>query len=539
MDISTWALPQLERLLPLDQESLKQIVSYSESLSPNEAADHLKNLLGDSAQALEFISAFNSRRAPPPSQAGARQESEVPKPKPRQKKGKGNIHQLPPRRVEHAGNVSGGYLKKDEDDYMSGSSKSSRKEDAVANALQLQEKPDAIKLPKATNTPSSTNPRISKPPPSASGPLISDSLPSSKNNSRTASPAPKAKAKVNISGGTSMKGQSSVVNDLDSAIRALEIQTNPSLASNTAEDNAKRRCNCMATRHPLLEAAPNCLNCGKIICVKEGLGPCTFCEKPLLSQADIQSMVKILREERGREKMEANNATQRRAEVSKAARPFSGKTFLASPGASAPSSDSEAEGLRKAQEHRDRLLGFQANNARRTRIHDDAADFDTPVMGTNMWASPQERALQLKRQQKVLREQEWAMRPEYEKRQMVASIDLAGGKVVRRMQAVQRPESPETEDDLDEPDFPQESAGPPGGKAGGAFSRNPLLGGLIRPVAKVSEDKGKEKERERKSTWRRVQDDLDDNEQWILDGGAYGGKTEGRVLGAEEHASGP
>ncbi|KAK8169102.1 putative zinc finger motif, C2HC5-type-domain-containing protein [Phyllosticta citrichinensis] len=424
---------------------------------------------------------------------------------------------------------------------MSGGSFKTRKDqDAVANALQLQEKPDAVKQPKATNTPSSTNPRVFKPPPSASGPLISDTLPSSKNNSRTASPAPKAKAKVNISGGTSMKGQSSVVNDLDSAIRALEIQTNPSMSSNSAEKNAKRRCNCMATRHPLLEAAPNCLNCGKIICIKEGLGPCTFCEKPLLSQADIQSMVRILREERGREKMEANNASNRRAEVSKALRPFSGKTSLASPGASAPSSDSEAEGLRKAQEHRDRLLGFQANNARRTRIHDEAADFDTPVTGTNVWASPQERALQLKKQQKVLREQEWNARPEYEKRRVVASIDLAGGRVVRKMEAVQRPES-DTEDDLDQLDLQQESAGPSGEKSGGAFSRNPLLGGLIRPVAKVgdAEDKGKQREREKKSSWRRVQDDLDDNEQWILDGGAYGGKTDGRVLGTEERASGP
>ncbi|KAK7528442.1 C2HC5 finger protein [Phyllosticta citriasiana] len=541
MDLTTWALPQLERLLPLDQESLKQIITYTDTLPREQAADHLKNLLGDSPKALEFISGFNSRRGPPPSEAApAGEETGVPKPKPRQKK-KANIHQLPPRQVQHAGNVSGAYMKRDEENYMSGSSKSRKDQDAVANALQLQEKPDAVKQPKATNTPSSANPRVYKPPPSASGLLISDSLPSSKNNSRTASPAPKAKTKINIAGGTSMKGQSSVVNDLDSAIRALEIQTNPSLSSNSAEENAKRRCNCMATRHPLLEAAPNCVNCGKIICVKEGLGPCTFCEKPLLSQADIQSMVRILREERGREKMEANNASNRRAQVSKAPRPFSGKTSLASPGASAPSSDSEAEGLRKAQEHRDRLLGFQANNARRTRIHDEAADFDTPVMGTNVWASPQERALQLKRQQKVLREQEWAARPEYEKRRVVASIDLAGGRVVRKMEAVQRPESPDTEDDLDQLDIPQDSAGPSGGKAGGAFSRNPLLGGLIRPVAKVggSEEKGKQKEREKKSTWRRVQDDSDDNEQWILDGGAYGGKTDGRVLGAEEHASGP
>ncbi|KAH7065042.1 hypothetical protein B0J12DRAFT_638941 [Macrophomina phaseolina] len=558
----TWALPQLERLLPLDEESLKQILTYSDTLSPDAAADHLKNLLGDSPQALEFITNFNSRRSPAPAASLANQRqndlSEAPKARRggQKKRGK-NIHQLPARQVEHSGNVTGAYIKREEDDYMSGKSKprkdNSSNKEAVHDALQLQEKPDAKQRPTPQSTSTSTNPRV-KPPPSAAGPLISDALPSSKNSSRnasrTASPAPKAKTKVHITGGTSMHGQSTVLNDLDSAIRALEIQTNPSLSGLTPEENAKRRCNCMATRHPLLEAAPNCLNCGKIICVKEGLGPCSFCEKPLLSQSDIQSMVRILREERGREKMEANNAAHKRAEVaSNKPRHMTGAAFLSSHTSSpalSPSpatSDSETEKLKAAQAHRDKLLSFQANNAKRTKIVDEAADFDTPTSGTNMWASPQERALQLKRQQKIMREQEWAARPEYEKRRVVASIDLAGGKIVRKMAAVQRPESPVSDADVEEL---EEDTGPlhqpPQGKTrgGGAFSKNPLLGGLIRPIAKVDgeegDGKGKAREREKKTLWRRVQDDNDDNEQWILDGGVYGGKTEGRVLGSEEHA---
>lgn len=568
--VVTWALPQLERLLPLDEESLKQIITYSNSQSPHAAAEHLKNLLGDSPQALEFIANFNSRRGPAASGSSANQRqndsSGLPKGKKGQKKKGKNIHQLPPRQAENAGALSGAYLKRDEEDYMSGSSKprkGNNNREAAHSALQLQEKPSAKQQPTPQNTSSSTNPRL-KPPPSAAGPLISDSLPSSKNASRnvsrTASPAPNTKTKVQISGGTSMHGQSTVLDDLDSAIRALEIQTNPSLSALTPEENAKRRCGCMATRHPLLEAAPNCMSCGKVICVKEGLGPCTFCEQPLLSPSDIQSMVRILREERGREKMEVNNAAQKRAEASKP-RHMTGAAFLSShsaassgitPTSSAPSSDSEAERkLKAAQQHRDKLLSFQANNAKRTRIFDEAADFDTPTSGTNMWASPQERALQLKRQQKILREQEWHARPEYEKRRVVASIDLAGGRIVRRMAPVQRPESPVSSDaDVEEMADEEEEAGPlhqppqerksKSKSKGGAFSNNPLLGGLIRPVAKVEEGegKGKGREREKKTLWRRVQDDNDDNEQWILDGGAYGGKTEGRVLGSEEHASG-
>ncbi|KAJ9635518.1 hypothetical protein H2199_008521 [Coniosporium tulheliwenetii] len=239
----------------------------------------------------------------------------------------------------------------------------------------------------------------------------------------------------------------------------------------------------MATRHPLLAAAPNCLSCGKIICVKEGLGPCTFCERPLLSQSEIQGMVRILKEERGREKMDANNQAQRRAEV---------------PGT--PTSDSER--LSAALAHRDKLLDYQAQNARRTRIHDEAADFETPSSGQSMWASPAERALQLKRQQKVLREQEWSARPEWEKRKVVASIDLVGGKVVKRMERAERPRTPESEGDDEGGD-----AGPVEGEGRG--------GG-----------KGKEIERERRTAWRRVQDDKDDNEQWILDGGLMGALME-------------
>ena len=306
-------------------------------------------------------------------------------------------------------------------------------------------------------------------------------------------------------------------------------------------------------------------------------------------------MVRVLKDERGRERQAVNNAGHKRAEVASKPRPFSGREFLATPGASrgpsplssAPGSDVEdmsglesdgggaasgngnvtpgygtvggnAEaGLARAKEHRDRLLNFQSNNAKRTRIYDEAADFDVPASGTNMWASPQERALQLKRQQKVLREMEWSARPEYEKRKMVASIDVVGGKVVRRMVEAERPKDVEDDqEDIGADEEIREDAaakkGDDGGKGGGAFSKNPLMGSLIRPVAR--QEKGKEANGSGedgvgdeeagkgigriRNTWRRVQDDNDDNEQWILDGGVYGGRVDGRVLGEEEHAVG-
>jgi hypothetical protein len=291
--------------------------------------------------------------------------------------------------------------------------------------------------------------------------------------------------------------------------------------------------------------APNCLDCGKVICVKEGLGPCTFCGAALLSTDDVHKVLKVLKEERGDEKMKLNNAAHKRADVAQGKpRAFTGRDFLAqasssnrpsplSSKATTPATSDDDEASSKAKAHRDRLLNFQANNARRTQIHDEAADFDVPASGTNMWASPVERAKQLKRQQKVLREMEWSAKPEWEKRQVVASIDLKGGRIVKKMKDIERPDF-SVDEDADEEDYKQ-MVPEGGGKGGGAFSNNPLAAGLIRPTAREGGDGGKAKREreERSTTWRRVQMDEDDNEQWILDGGVYGGNMTDGVVGDE------
>ena len=144
----------------------------------------------------------------------------------------------------------------------------------------------------------------------------------------------------------------------------------------------------------------------------------------------------------------------------------------------------------------------------------------------------------------MLREQEWNAKPEYEKRKVVVSVDLVGGKAVRRMGTVEKPGDEEEVEGVVEAvaDSGNATEGSSAG-GGGAFSKNPLMGGLIRPVWKgkgTAEGEGEEdKENQpRKNTWRRVQDDDDDNEAWILDGGVYGGNDAERRLGDEEHAFG-
>lgn len=522
---SDMSLAQLSQLLPLPEADLQQILQYASTLSKSEAAEHFNNFLGDSPLAVDFIASFNShRKAPsgpqPPSPAVENPASTsdaigaVPKPKRGPKKKKAEIHVPQARKLEvFAGPASKAYSKKDQDsEYI----------------------PQRASTPSSNHASRSATPPVQQPQPkqhaSAAGFLISD-LPSkakAKSNqaSRASTPKPAASngAKVSIAGGTPMAGQSTALADLDAAIRALEITTNPSL-----ESGKRKKCNCVATRHPLQGAAPNCLSCGKVICMKEGLGPCTFCGSRLLSSEEVQVMVRELKDERGREKMAVNASQHRRAEVAKKPAPFS------QPQGGADKSDSGplAEAAAKAREHRDKLLKFQAQNAKRTTVRDEAADFDASGAMTgsgSMWASPEERAKELKRQQKLMREMEWNAQPDYEKRRQVVSIDLVGGRVVRKMAAMERPATPEDEIDSD---ADQEELGETSGNAsepfregGGAFSSNPLLGSLMRPVF---EAKGKDKDmsgvrdrEERRKGWRRVQDDLDDNEDVILDGGVYG-----------------
>ncbi len=250
-------------------------------------------------------------------------------------------------------------------------------------------------------------------------------------------------------------------------------------------------------------------------------------------------MIDSLRQERGQERMNLNNVSQRRADLASAPRPF---TNPSTSGASSTTANVDGT-LDKALQHRNKLLSYQAENARRTHIIDEAADFETPTSGLSMWSSPVERAAQLKRQQKVLREQEWNAKPEYDKRRVVVSLDLVGGKVVKRMGEVERPKHEEIDDSEDAGANGASDEG--GGVGGGAFSRNPLLGSLIRPVWKAKGrdtdlgDGEEDKEnRSTKSVWRRVQDDDNDNEAIILNGGAYCGNDDERRLGDEEHAFG-
>ncbi|RMZ86243.1 hypothetical protein DV737_g112, partial [Chaetothyriales sp. CBS 132003] len=493
--LQSWALPRIKRLLPLDDDALVDILTYANSVSKAEGAGHLKTLLADGV--------------PRPRRQAA-------------KKAKPPLHDAGPvRQPAGYGNVAGGY--------------------------QKNRNPDALQVPKAVQGGASSasspdaSPAPAKVPPSAAGKLISDFMPNvrskpakkSAGHASTGSSSPKTKATTTTAS----------IADLTSAIAALELAANPTPSSEP------RHCDCNASIHPLFATAPNCLHCGKIICALEGLQPCSFCNSPLLTREQVDAMIRALKEERGVERMVQHNVGVAQARsgtstpsfgpsASSSAQARSGTTTpRLGPSASSSGPDSGDEAAR-ARAHRDRLLAFQRENAQRTKIHDEAADYDTALApGATQWMSPMQRAAALKKQQQYLRELEEANRPEWEKTRTVMSIGFRNGKLVKtyeRATTARAPapsqhaasaESGVVDDDADGADDQR-----PGLEAKATLGNNPLLqsGQLVRPVWKPADadDKAKAKAadcghasgREQGNVWRRVQDEYDNNEDWILDG---------------------
>ncbi|RAL11013.1 C2HC5-type zinc finger protein [Aspergillus homomorphus CBS 101889] len=559
-----WGVPRLAELLPLDEESLTQIIDYAASLSKEEGADHLKNLLGDSPAAIEFIAAFSSRRsaasssapAPAPTAAAAAAPASGPSTPARNssgntgrkgKKSKPPLHSAGPvRRPDNFGDVTGGYRKEDQnEDYMpvssgrgwqdtSGLKASAGGGSSLQNlrvtssqgssATSSRNQSPAPSRP-TTGTTTTTTTTTNRIPPSAAGPVLSDLLPNVKSKAAKSSSSRGGGGSSSASGSGKGGGgalTTTNITDLTAAIAALEVSTNPTLGTGA------RKCPCYASIHPLFDPAPNCLNCGKIICALEGLQPCSFCGTPLLSDEEVQSMIRELRAERGQEKMRAHNEGFHR----------DGGPGMGPGTASSATNNKNNNKLDAARAHRDKLLQFQAQNAKRTRVVDEAADFETPNVASTLWMTPAQRALALKKQQRIMREMEEKARPEWEKKKTVMSLDIKGGRVTRVYQSAAEAAGPSSssasasgsaakeENDDDEVKAEEQLRDGEGGRGGGhAFSNNPLLasGGLLRPVWKTPDGKQPDTPRkERQQTWRRVQDDNDDNEQWILDGGVHG-----------------
>ncbi|KAJ8100912.1 hypothetical protein POJ06DRAFT_84017 [Lipomyces tetrasporus] len=535
------AARNLGNLLPLDEQTLKEIVHYAASLSgPDEAAEHFKGLLGHEAASLDFIHGFCSRRWP--SRAKQRSGSgsnngnarTVTKRAPVGAKKVSNSSGLakpaPPASNTRPPDIGRGYMKKaEEDDYYVGVKKDKGKErhhdpspqptprptpqPAWTTTTTTEPQPEIITGKGAStssaynvkgpaSSASSLSPSPAAPPPSSSRsrspsvqpdarwsappPILANKLslsyysenakdaeklnsgynavatmplepvkvkapaaPSSSSPRATTPTVPSApfspkkkvegtltsdlatkksaKRPVETSGvGAALagkNGQKSIkvhsLQEVENAIMTLE--------SEYSSTNERRACNCQAQRHPLLEVAPNCLHCGKIICVREGLGPCTSCHTPLLTKEEYGALVSELRQERGQLKNEIYNDQSKKATTGSNAR----LTYSGSAGGQPITTDKAMlPGLDRANDQLSNLLSFQANSVQRTRIIDNASDFELPGSGSERWLTTAERAMQLRKQQRTMKQMEALDRKRNGRGKRVISIDLRGNKIV-------------------------------------------------------------------------------------------------------------
>ena len=176
----------------------------------------------------------------------------------------------------------------------------------------------------------------------------------------------------------------------------------------------RKPCNCMGLKHGLLDDAPNCLNCGRIICKLEGLGPCLTCNSPLLPNEQVEQILNVLRE-----KKDIIMATMSKKALVAAGIDPSSK----------PDIKTMFESTAEAERHLEKTLGFQAEDAVRTRIVDQASDVDVVTAGTNIWSTPAEQAEQMRQQQRKLRILQEKEKAAMGRGRKVLSIDIRGNKI--------------------------------------------------------------------------------------------------------------
>ena len=155
--------------------------------------------------------------------------------------------------------------------------------------------------------------------------------------------------------------------------------------------DGKPICECMATVHDLVA---NCMGCGKIICQFEGDEACPFCGLAL-GQMDKQEH-------------EYNNQQGH----------YEQQGYYEQQGDSNAASE-----LDKAMSRKERLLDYDRHHAARSKIIDQASDFDSSQL-YNKWKSPEERAAILKKMQQREREQEEV------KKKRVITLDLENQRVL-------------------------------------------------------------------------------------------------------------
>jgi len=116
----------------------------------------------------------------------------------------------------------------------------------------------------------------------------------------------------------------------------------------------RQPCECQAAKHPLVS---NCLACGRVVCEQEGPGPCLFCGRLVVTKQEREVL------DRGSRKSE--QLLKKLAGDSR-------------------------EQYQVALDNKERLLEYDANCEKRTKVIDDESDYFN--VDSNKWLTPEQRA---------------------------------------------------------------------------------------------------------------------------------------------------
>jgi len=158
----------------------------------------------------------------------------------------------------------------------------------------------------------------------------------------------------------------------------------------------RHACECQATKHKLIN---NCLSCGRIVCDQEGSGPCFYCGNLVCTKQEREFMNQGTKKaDQLRRKLLSdlppNSASSLNSQLSLVSDAVTQQQHQLLPNQEAKM----AEGLAKAQAHKDKLLEFDKTHTKRTKVIDDESDYY--ASGAGSWLTKdQKEAVQKKEEE--------------------------------------------------------------------------------------------------------------------------------------------
>jgi len=171
-------------------------------------------------------------------------------------------------------------------------------------------------------------------------------------------------------------------------------------------------CECQAAKHKLIA---NCLKCGRIVCEKEGSGPCYFCGSLVCCREELEKI-----------RSGSNKGNHLRDELMKKTWSSHG---LNEKGTNSCGDDTnfDMSKLQRAIDHKNKLLDYDRTSAKRTQVIDDESDY----FNTNSkWLNSNQREL-LEKKQEEIREKRFGS-----KIGKTFTLDFAGRKVIDEQKTV-------------------------------------------------------------------------------------------------------